>query len=293
MADASLPPETPARGLAGRLCILAAAMMWSSGGFFAKNPTFDEWPRDSRGLLLAFWRALFAGLLVLPAVRRPRWRVRLAPMAASFTLMNVTYLSAMTLTTAANAIWLQSTAPFWIFAATLGLGAEAVNRRDLLPLACGVAGIGTILWFEIGGQAQAGIACGLAAGVFYAGVVLSIRGLRTEDPAWLVAVNHLVAALALFPFVLYLNIWPSPRQLAVLAGFGLLQMGLPYLLFTRGLQTVSSQEASLIALCEPVLVPLWVYLAWAERPDWWTLAGGGLILAGLVARYARPEARRD
>jgi drug/metabolite transporter (DMT)-like permease len=288
MVDTCTPPGSSSGRLAGRLYILAAAVMWSSGGYFAKNPTFLDWPSDSRGMLLAFWRALFAGVLLLPAVRRPRWRFRLVPMAASFTLMNITYLSAMTLTTAANAIWLQSTAPFWIFAATLAFGAEAFNRRDLLPLAFALAGIGTILWFELGGTAQVGVACGLAAGVFYAGVVLSIRGLRGENPAWLVAVNHLAAAAALLPLVIYLDVWPSPRQLAVLAGFGMLQMGLPYLLFTRGLQTVSSQEASLIALTEPVLVPIWV-LAWGEYPDWWTLAGGGLILAGLLVRYARPR----
>jgi drug/metabolite transporter, DME family len=74
-------------------------------------------------------------------------------------------------------------------------------------------------------------------------------------------------------------------QLVVLAAFGLFQMGLPYLLFARGLRSVSSQEASLISLLEPVLVPVWVYLAWGDKPAWWTLGGGGLILTGLAIRY--------
>lgn len=238
-------------------------------------------------MLLAFWRALFAGTLILPAVRQPRLRWGLAPMAVCFALMNATYLSAVVLTKAANAIWLQSTAPLWIFLAGAVFKTGDFNRRDLTPLVCGLAGVAMILTFEIQGQAHAGIACGLASGVCYAGVVLSIRRLREENSAWLVAVNHLVAAAAIFPYVVYAGIWPSPAQLAVVAAFGFFQMGLPYVLFARGLKSVSSQEASLITLLEPVLMPIWVYLAWAEQPDWWTLLGGGLILIGLVIRYSR------
>jgi drug/metabolite transporter (DMT)-like permease len=67
-------------------------------------------------------------------------------------------------------------------------------------------------------------------------------------------------------------------------------MGLPYLLFARGLQSVTSQEATLIGLLEPVLVPFWAYLARRELPEAWTIAGGAMILAGLAIRY-RPRAR--
>lgn len=274
---------------AGRLLILAAALLWSSSALFAKAPLFDDWPLDSRGMVLAFWRALFAGVLLVPAVRQPSFRLPMLPMVVCFAAMNATYLTAMTLTTAANAIWLQSTAPLWIFLAGAVLGTEAFNRRDLVPLACGGVGVALILSFEIHGQAGAGIVCGLASGLCYAGVVLSMRRLRAENSAWLVALNHLFAAAALFSYVLYCGIWPSPRQLIVLAAFGLFQMGLPYFLFARGLRSVTSQEASLITLLEPVLVPVWAFLAWGERPDSWTLAGAGLILAGLIVRYGRRE----
>jgi drug/metabolite transporter (DMT)-like permease len=285
-ADQPADPSPPRNG---RLLILAAALLWSSSALFAKAPLFDDWPLESRGMVLAFWRALFAGVLVLPAVRTPRLRWRMLPMVVCFVTMNATYLTAMTLTTAANAIWLQSTAPLWIFAAGALLGTDAFNRRDLVPLACGLLGVGLILSFELHGQARAGIVCGLIAGICYAGVVLSIRTLRAENGAWLVALNQLFSASVLFLYVVYAGIWPSPSQLAVLAGFGFFQMGLPYLLFARGLRGVTSQEASLIALLEPVLVPVWAFLSWGERPDWWTLAGGGLILVGLIIRYSRRE----
>lgn len=271
----------------GRLLIALAALLWSSSGLFAKAQLFDDWPTPSRGLLLAFWRASFAGLFLAPFVRQARWNTRLAPMVICFTLMNATYLSAMTFTTAANAIWLQSTAPLWIFAAGLLLGREALNPHDLAPLVCGALGIALILAYELGGQAQMGTLFGLMSGACYAGVVISLRGLRAENAIWIVALNHLVAAAVLSIYAVYANQWPSLEQLAVLAAFGVLQMGLPYVLFARGLKLIGSQEASLITLLEPVLMPVWVYLAWGEQPAWWTLVGGGLILAGLVVRYAR------
>jgi drug/metabolite transporter (DMT)-like permease len=106
-----------------------------------------------------------------------------------------------------------------------------------------------------------------------------------------VVVNHLVTALVILPYVVHKNAWPTPMQLAVLAAFGLLQMGVPYVLFARSLRTVPSQEASGIVLLEPVVQPIWVYFAWGEPPAWWTLAGAALILAGLVARYVPERAR--
>src|SRR5207249_102153 len=99
--SASPSPRVFPSSLAARGWIVAAAVLWSVGGLFAKAPTFQDWPPDVRGPMLAFWRALFAGLLLLPLVRRPRWRPQLVPMGLCFAAMNLTYLTAMTLTTAA------------------------------------------------------------------------------------------------------------------------------------------------------------------------------------------------
>jgi drug/metabolite transporter (DMT)-like permease len=69
-------------------------------------------------------------------------------------------------------------------------------------------------------------------------------------------------------------------------------MGIPYLLFAHSLKSLSGHEASAIGLIEPILVPLWVYLAWHRVPDWWTFVGGALILVGLVMRYGAIAGRR-
>ena len=283
---APLPdPSVPSK-LAGRLSVAMAALMWSSSGLFVKQALFDNWPVEIRGSLLAFWRALFAVLVLLPLIRRPRWSGYLVPLAVSFTLMNVTYLTAMVRTTAGNAIWLQSVYPWWVLLFSVFWLGQPVVGRDLIPLAFGALGVGLILFCEISrGQAVAGVACGAASGFFYAGVVVLMWRLRSDDPAWLVALNHAVAAAVLFPVVLQTGHWPSLGQLAVLAGFGVVQMAIPYLLLLRGLRAIGSQEAAAIGLIEPVLVPLWVFLAGMESPAWWTKAGALVILTGLVLRY--------
>ena len=171
---------------AGRLLILVAAVMWSTSGLFAKVPLFADWPLQVAGLpvrgpLLAFWRAVFASLVLLPFVRQPCWTWKLAPMVLMYAVMNYTFLAALTLTTEANAIWLQHTAPAWIFLIGVFAFHEPVHPRDGWLLGCCLAGVGLILSFELGGQAPLGIVLGLLGGVTYAGVVLSLRHLRDED----------------------------------------------------------------------------------------------------------------
>ena len=99
-----LSAHAPSRR-AARVMVLVAAVMWSTSGFFANGPILDDWQRDATGwfpargaLLMTFWRALFAGLVVLPFARRPRWSWKLIPAVAIFAVMNVTFLSALTMT---------------------------------------------------------------------------------------------------------------------------------------------------------------------------------------------------
>ena len=279
----------------GRLSVATAAVLWSTSGFFAQAPIFDDWPLEQRGTLLAFWRTLFAAAVLLPLVRRPRWRWELAPMSLTFLAMNVAFVNALVLTSAANAIWLQYTAPAWVFLVGVLWLHERATGRDWQLLACAMSGVAVILGFGLASNAGApsqttGIFCGLLSGLFFGGVVLWLRWLRDEDSAWLVALNHGITGLALLPFVAQAGIWPSPKQLVYLAAFGGLQMGLPYLLFARGVRHITSHEAAGIALIEPLLVPLWVWWAWHAAasyhpPQWWTFLGAGLILTGLLLKY--------
>ena len=172
--------------------------MWSTSGFFVKSPYLAGWS----GPRLAFWRAAFACLALWPLVRRPGWTWRLVPMTLFFVGMNYTYLTAMVEGTAANANWLQCTAPVWVLLVGVFVYGERAQWRDWLMVAFAMLGVSVIVYFESQGVARTAVAWGLASSFFYAGVVLSLRRLRGFDAIWLAALNHLVTAVALSPFAL-------------------------------------------------------------------------------------------
>ena len=113
-----------------RFLVLMAALLWSTSGFFVKSPYLEDW----KGPRVAFWRAAFACVALWPFVRRPHWTFALIPMTILFAGMNYTYLTAMVEGSAANAIWLQCTAPVWV----LLVGVFVLGERfDLARLADG------------------------------------------------------------------------------------------------------------------------------------------------------------
>jgi drug/metabolite transporter, DME family len=293
------PPNSP-KGHAliptasqARILVLTAALLWSASGFFVKSPYLAGWD----GPQVAFWRAAFACIALWPFVRRPRWTFALIPMTILFAGMNYTYLTAMVKGSAANAIWLQCTAPVWVLLVGVFVLGERSIWRDWLMVAFAALGIGLILYYESNyesrGVALEAVCWGLASSFFYAGVVLSLRQLRDFDSVWLAALNHSVTVVALAPFAIGAHEWPSGIQWPLFAAFGILQMGLPYVLFARGLKRIPGHEATAIGLIEPLLNPLWVFAAWGDKPAWWTVVGGLFILIGLAIRYLWPSPSDD
>ncbi len=281
----------------GRLQIFLAAVLWSTSGFFAKAPWFDAWPEDVRGLMLAFWRSLFAMLVLLPLIRRPSWQWPMLPMLICFPLMVWSFMSAMVHGPAANAIWLQYLAPGWVLIGGVFWLKEKVSAADVRMFLFCLGGVLLILLMEMwSGSALYATAMGIISGLAFAVVVISMRMLGGADAVWLITLNHAATAIVLSPWV-----WSRTEQVPVssyvaLGLFGVFQMSVPYILFARGLRTTPGPEASVLSLIEPILVPLWVYMAWSghpsyEAPQWWTWAGGGLILIGLLSRYAPPLIR--
>ena len=276
----------------GRLLVVAAAVCWSLSGFFLKADAIQAIEPESRGLLVACWRALFAagGMALFVNWRAARWRPGLLPLVGSFAAMNLLYVLAMTSPTdAGNVIFLQYLAPFWVLLGAAFWLREPLERDNVAGIACGMAGVAVIGSAVIGNPQATGALLALGAGVAYAGVILCLRHLRDEDAGWLVFLCFAVSGLVLLPWAL-----ASERQLAgaewVWVGtLGTVQMALAYGLFALGIRQLKAQEASLITLIEPVLNPIWVLLAWGAAIDQRTVVGGGLIMLGLVVRYARVE----
>ncbi len=275
----------------GRLQIALAGVLWSTSGFFAKSPWFDAWPEDSRGLLLAFFRALFAIPALVPLVRRYSWQWQMIPMMVCFAIMVWSFMSAVVHGPAANAIWLQYLCPVWVMIANYCLLREPVTRLDIWMFLLCIGGVGFILGCEMvhGGNLKATL-LGILSGVGFAAVVMFIRSLNHADPSWLIVLNHSATVLLLAPWAVQSHRWISPTSYVALAFFGVFQMSLAYILFARGLRSTASHEASILSLIEPILVPVWVFIAWRNHPSydsppWWTWVGAGLICAGMLCRY--------
>jgi drug/metabolite transporter, DME family len=271
----------------GRLLVVLAAVLWSTSGIFVKSPPLAALSPSEAGPMIAFWRTVVAAVVLLPLVRWSgvRWHPVLIPLVICFAAMNVLFISSMTLTTAANTILLQYTAPIWMFLGGVFLLREKADKRNAVGLALGMVGVAVILVAFWGHAEITGVLLGLGAGVAYAGVVLCMRVLRTVDSGFLVVACNLGSAAVLLPWVIATGAVPDLPQGGVIVAFGVVQVAAAYLVFARGMRRVTSQEAGIITLLEPILNPLWVLLLWHEPVAVATLVGGGFILGGLAVRY--------
>lgn len=308
---------TPPNPTSARLCLLLAAVLWSSSSLFMRvlrEPTglgLNDPPLTP--LQIAFFRGIFAGLVLIPLLRTRDLTARpaMAAMVACFAVMSGLYLSALGLGPAANAILLQNTAPVWVFLIGVYVLGEPADRRNWQAVLVGMLGAVVIVagnWprgldlAEETRQVEI-LLMATASGAMYAGVILFLSVLRKESSAWLMVLNLLGSSACLAGFALATHdaagarAWftaPTADQLAFVAVFGAFQMAAPYYLFARGLRTVGPQEAGIITLLEPLLNPVWAYLIAPEKetPTVWTGVGGGLLLAALAWRYAPRTGRR-
>lgn len=293
-----------------RLGLVLAAVLWSLGSVFMRLLREPlglglEAPQLSP-LQIAFYRGLFGGLFMLLLVRHGQFTFTpvMVPMVVLFTVMSGLYLSALGLGAAANAIFLQNTAPVWVYLFAVLILGESGDRRGWQSVFFAAAGAAVIVaggWPASSTPDQERkeivvLLMGVGSGVVYAVVVLFLRVLRAHAAAWLVAMNLIGTAVMLGLFILASDgpagfaewaLTPTPRQFAVLAACGVLQMGVPYWLFTRSLRAVSAQEAAIITLIEPLLNPVWAYLLTplTDTPTPAMFVGGSLILLALVWKY--------
>jgi drug/metabolite transporter, DME family len=269
----------------GRLLILATAILWSLAGVFIKSLELPP-------LAIVFYRSLFAGLFFAPLIKRKSWTISLPLLVSvlSYTAAISSFVSANKLTTAANAIVLQYTAPIFVFVFARILFREEISKLNLLTLIAATIGVGIISAGSAGRPDMAGVGVALLSGLFFAIYMTNLRFVQAIDARYLTLVNNLACCVALF-FLVRSELGLGAAEVFTLAVMGVVQLGIPYFLFSMGIEKISLQEASLILLVEPVLNPIWVAAAFGEIPSRATLVGGAIILFSLGTRYAWPSAR--
>lgn len=269
-----------------RAFVVLAAVLWSTSGYFTKV-------LDLSPVATAAYRALFAALLLTPAIPRARrtFHPLMIAMVLSFAAMNLTFVYSMVTTTAANAIFLEYTAPVWMFLIARVWLKERIERANLIALFGGLLGIGILLAGNWDSD-RTGLILGLVTGVTFGAVSLFLRFLKDHDPLWLTYLNLVFSAAVLLPFLPLVapEALSAPASTLVMAAlFGIVQTGLSYVFYARGISGVKAQEAALLTLLEPVINPLWAWLAVSEVPSFWTIVGGAVILSAVAFRYVLPR----
>jgi drug/metabolite transporter (DMT)-like permease len=264
-----------------RLCLLFAAVLWSLAGIFIKFLSLPP-------LTIVFYRSLFASLFLAFLVRRSIAvpRVALLVSAIAYTAAISAFVSANKITTAANAIALQYTAPMFVFMIVHFLFGEKITGASWISLVSGMLGIAVICAGSAGQPDAAGVMIALLSGLLFSIYMVSLRFLKQFNPGTLTFLNNLVCCLILLPLV-GSELSLSLKEGWIVAVMGVVQLGIPYWLFSKGLEQISVQEASLIVLIEPVLNPIWVALIVGELPSGATLVGGLCIVGSLAFRYLR------
>ncbi len=264
----------------GRIFILLAGLLWSLAGIFIKSLALPA-------VVIVFYRSLFASLFFVAFLRKRRWKVsfHLLISVTSYTAAISLFVFSNKLTTAANAIVLQYTAPIFVFLFIRLLFREPISKGNLVTLLLSMLGVAIIFTGSNGEQALWGVSVAVMSGFLFAIYMMNLRFLAGFDPLVLTFINNLVCSIALLPLMVS-HSTPLGGQLLALAVMGVVQLGAPYFLFSKGLESVALQEASLIVLIEPMLNPIWVAWGVGEVPSIPTLIGGSVILFSLVLRFA-------
>jgi drug/metabolite transporter, DME family len=258
------------------LLVVFAALLWSTGGLFIK------WTKLS-GLELSFFRCLFAAITVTIFTRKEGFGLNRLTVIASavYSLVLLLFVLATKQTTAANAIFLQYTAPAYLLILEPLMYKEKFRGRDLITVVACLGGMALFFVGQLRPQDVTGNMLALASGLCFALYFLLLRHAKAREVnrASSVIYGSLLLVIFTAPAGLPAITTMEMRDLVIVLYLGTVQIGLSYLLFTTAMaRGVRSLDAGIVGYIEPVLNPVWVFLVLGEQPSRWALLGGAIII---------------
>ena len=260
----------------GLLYIVAAALLWSTGGIGIKGVA-------DAPMKVSFYRSVFAALTLFLLFRkdlRVRWSPSFLAAIVSYGACLTSFVVATKWTTAANAIFLQYAGVVWVLLFAPLVVKEPMRRRDVIAIVVAMAGMALFFVGKFEARGMAGNGMALLSSVFFAALILSLRREHGSSRA-AVTWGNVFIALALLPFVAG-DLALTPKSFGGLLFLGVFQIGLAYAAFVQGLKHITATEASLTGMLEPVANPIWVLLFLGERPSWFAVAGAIVVLAAIA-----------
>ncbi|MDR1035081.1 MAG: DMT family transporter [Deltaproteobacteria bacterium] len=263
------------------------ALLWSSSGILVKSVHWNPMAvASARGLVsgLTIWVLSAEGF-------RPRRLTRYHVLSGMcLCMLSVCFISAMTLTTAANTVILQFTAPVWVALFAPLVLKERTRGRDWAFISVIFGGIFLFFMDELSPGRMLGNLLAIVSGVFFAALALSLRLVKDDSPVQGMILGNFLCFLAGLWF--WRAPFPDGKGILMLVLLGVFQLGISYWLYTLALPKAGALELVMITMLEPVLSPLWVFLLMGERPGPWALAGG-LVVLGSVFSWSVLKAREE
>ena len=262
----------------GFLAVLAAAMLWSTGGLFIKLVTLDA-------MQISFFRCIWAAVVFAVIFRKQVFYANL------FTFINAVFYAAVLilfvisnkLTTAANAIFLQYTAPIYVLIFEPILNKTKYEKINIITII--ICFLGMLLFFmgEISPGHMIGNIAALLSGVAFAAFMLGMRKNKKEYQFSSIFYGNILVFLFCIPYMFDMKSL-SLNNFLMVSYLGIFQIGVAYIIFIYGLKRILAIEASLLSMVEPVLNPVWVFLGYGESPSFMAITGGLIIITAIMTR---------
>ncbi len=271
----------------GILFSVIAALLWSTGGLFVKIL-----PQDAFTIL--FYRSFYTIVFFVIVLRGKLLKINKHSLlsAALYAPLMLCFVTSTKLTTAANAIFLQSTGVAYVLLLEPIFLKTKLLKIDILTVAFSFIGM---LLFLIDGfdfsATNPGIYIAMLSGLASAGVMLSQKKNAAEyRTSGIVLGNIFVVLITLPSFVSHP--YPSFNENLIFMFLGFVQLGVGFLLFVLGQKYIPAVESAMISLLEPVFNPIWVMIGYGEIPGVLPLIGGLIIVLSLVMRLAWIRSRK-
>lgn len=273
----------------GILFAAIGALIWSSGGVFIKLV-------DAPGIYITAARSLVAGLVFLPFIKfkKIKWNWNLVLLLLCFAYTMIGFVVANKLTTAANAIILQYTAPIWLFV-YYSIRNRSIKKNKIIPVTLVSIGIIIFLFEPSNGTNIIGNLLALSTSFTFAGVAhFSAKDHGITGPG-LISVCNLATFLLALPLVR--NIGATTISLSLLSIIGIIflgafQIALGYVFYIKSLNYITPLDTSLICLIEPLTNPVWVLIFVGEIPSSFALVGSVFIITGILFNILGDRRRR-
>jgi drug/metabolite transporter (DMT)-like permease len=262
----------------GILYVFTAALLWSSGGLFIKLISLSA-------MNLSFFRCSIAAITFALIFKKRILLVNKLSIINSlfYAVVLITFVIATKTTTAANAIFLQATAPIYVLIFEPLLNKSRYETINILTV--GVCILGMILFFV--GKLEPGHLEGnfiaLISGITFAALFLGMKQNDQQYQQSTIFWGNILVAIICVPFLFSMEVI-TIKDLWMVTFLGVFQIAVAYAFFASGLKRILAVEASIISLVEPVFNPVWVFLGYGEIPSLTAIIGGLIILGAIVVR---------